>query len=78
MGKKMTATEYAKAGADAVSDALRGFAKQAAFMRKITDSEYWVCACFRDRTQRNEFLKLVGANDKYIDGEKLIERLRHG
>jgi len=50
--------------------------RQKAFLRNIMDSEYWVCCCFRDRVQRDEFLSQVGGTGKYIDGERLMERLK--
>lgn len=44
----------------------------------VTDSEYWVAACFQTREQKEAFLaglKLLQHGDKYIDGRLLAQRM---
>ena len=43
------------------------------------DSEFWVCICFKNRKQKDEFLnefKLAELGDKYLDGNSVGEILR--
>ena len=52
--------------------------EQARFV-SVTDSEHWVCLCFRTRADKEAFLRGVGhtlANgDKYVNGHALAGRL---
>ena len=44
----------------------------------VTDSEYWVAACFQTREQKEAFLagvKLLQHGDKYLDGRLLAQRM---
>lgn len=43
-----------------------------------TDSEYWVCLCFQNRDQKEEFLRqagLIADGDKYLDGVEAAKKL---
>ena len=61
---------------------------QSAFKRRVQnekhniskrfDTEYWFCAVFEDRAQKEAFLAaldLLDAGDKYVDGRALAHRL---
>ncbi len=64
-----------------VSAALAAFKNQAANEAKIfqdnTDTEYWFAVCFQNRDQKEAFLKAVkwGADDKYLDGQKVAKAM---
>lgn len=49
------------------------FTKEKNRFRDMCDTEYWVCACFTTRQQREEFLKNMGfdGDEKYVDGREL-------
>lgn len=66
-----------------VSAALSAFRARDASERKrrekVTDSEFWFCACFASREDKEAFLKAVGLlrkADKYIDGYELAKAVR--
>ena len=70
-------------GASEASALLLGFRKRAKDeekrFREATDSEYWFAVCFRNREQKEAFLKALEWSkygDKYLDGLRLA-RDRH-
>ena len=63
-----------------MSETLKAFKarkeKEADRSKNATDSEFWFCACFGSRAEKEQFLKAVGLleqGDKYVDGHKLAE-----
>lgn len=43
-------------------------------MQDATDSEFWLCVCFQNRKQKEEFLAKLGLladGDKYLNGQKV-------
>lgn len=46
--------------------------------RDMCDTEYWFCACFTSREQKEEFLKALGldSEEKYIDGRELAKAVK--
>lgn len=68
---------------DQISAIKQAFVERAklerARFKDATDSEYWVAFCFRNRAEKEEFLKEFGLSrlgNKYIDGNRAAERLR--
>lgn len=66
-----------------ISALKQGFIDRAKFertrLRDATDSEYWVALCFHNREEKERFLKEFGLSrlgDKYLDGNRVAERLR--
>lgn len=65
-----------------LSETLKAFKAAAANEQKQfednTDSEYWVCFCFQNRDQKEEFLTkagLIADGDKYVDGVEAAKKL---
>lgn len=85
----MASVEYSSFEPDVESDSkLEAAAVLAAFKRRrkdedrrfmdATDSEFWVAFCFRNRDDKERFLKLAKLaqlGDKYIDGHKAAQVL---
>lgn len=46
--------------------------------RDMCDTEYWFCACFTSREQKEEFLNSLGLDpeEKYIDGKDLAKAVK--
>lgn len=46
---------------------------------EVTDSEHWVCLCFRTRADKEAFLRGVGHSlgngDKYVNGHGLAQKM---
>lgn len=66
-----------RADMDAVKAGFRERAKtENERFRATTDSEYWFAVCFRDRAQKEAFLKAmdwIQYGDKYLPGDKLAK-----
>lgn len=64
---------------DAVQQAFRSDIKRENRRFELaTDSEYWFCACFQTRAQKEAFLQaidIIAHGDKYIDGRILAEKM---
>ena len=46
--------------------------------RDMCDTEYWFCACFTSRAQKEEFLRALNLDpsEKYIDGRELARAVK--
>jgi hypothetical protein len=59
------------------TDTARQFRAQREQYDARTDSEYWFCAVFQSRAQKDEFLRLTGleaSGDKYLDGREVAAK----
>ncbi|EMK1731267.1 hypothetical protein V8N76_004573 [Salmonella enterica] len=68
-----------KADLDAMQQAFRDSLKREDKRFELaTDTEFWVAVCFQTREQKEVFLRalaMIEEGDKYIDGQRLAERL---
>ena len=65
-----------------VGEVLEGFKARARAeddrFRLATDSEYWTCICFQDRSQVEAFVRALGlgrGDEKYLDGLQVARKL---
>lgn len=64
---------------DAMQAAYRERAKaEEQRFKDATDTEYWFAVCFRSRSEKEAFLQqfnLTDIGDKYLDGDRVTQRL---
>lgn len=65
-----------------IGEAEKGFRERMKAENKrfldMCDTEYWFCACFTSRAQKEELMKLLHLNpdEKYIDGRQLAKAIK--